>query len=60
MVSPTTRSQCTLSRLPMLFRTLVELGPSAPMADFNAQAAYRNVQIHPSDRHLLGMRLRGN
>ena len=43
-----------------VIRTLVELGPSAQMANCDAQAAYRNVPIHPSDRHLLGMRLHGN
>ena len=41
-------------------RTIVALGPGAKMAKFDVQAAYRNVPIHPSDRRLLGMRLRGN
>ena len=41
-------------------RTLVELGQGAQMAKFDVQAAYRNVPIHPSDRHLLGMRWCGN
>lgn len=40
-------------------RTLVELGPGAQTAKFDVQAAYRNVPIHASGRHLLGMLWRG-
>ncbi|XP_031562491.1 uncharacterized protein LOC116298243 [Actinia tenebrosa] len=33
-------------------------GPGALIAKFDVQSAYRNVAIHPSDRHLLGMKWR--
>ncbi|CAB4001526.1 Hypothetical predicted protein, partial [Paramuricea clavata] len=36
-------------------RSLVVIGPGALMAKFDVQAAYRNIPINVSDRHLLGM-----
>ena len=32
------------------------LGKGALMAKFDVESAYRNVLVHPSDRHLLGMK----
>ena len=34
------------------------LGKGALMAKFDVESAYRNVPVHPSDRHLLGMKWR--
>ena len=34
-------------------------GPGALMAKFDVESAYRNIAVHPSDRHLLGMKWRG-
>jgi hypothetical protein len=36
-------------------RSFVDIGPGALMAKFDVQAAYRNIPINVSDRHLLGM-----
>ncbi|MEM6772491.1 MAG: reverse transcriptase domain-containing protein, partial [Bacteroidota bacterium] len=36
------------------------LGVGALMAKFDVLSAFRNVPIHPADRHLLGMKWRGN
>ena len=36
-------------------RSLVVIGPGALMAKFDVQAAYRDILINVSDRHLLGM-----
>ena len=38
---------------------VVELGPGAMMAKVDIQHAYRNVPVHPEDRHLLGVRWKG-
>ncbi|CAB4043969.1 Hypothetical predicted protein, partial [Paramuricea clavata] len=38
-----------------VIRSLVVIGPGALMAKFDVQAAYRNIPINVSDRHLLGM-----
>lgn len=35
-----------------------KLGRGAMLAKFDIESAYRNVPVHPSDRHLLGMRWR--
>ena len=34
------------------------LGKGALMAKFDVESAYRNVPVHPSDRHLLRMKWR--
>jgi hypothetical protein len=39
-------------------QALMDLGPGALMAKFDVKAAYRNIPIHPEDRHLLGMKWR--
>ena len=36
-------------------RSLVDIGPGALMAKLDVQAAYRNIPINVSDRHLLGI-----
>jgi hypothetical protein len=36
-------------------KSLVDIGPGALMAKFDVQAAYRNIPINVSDRHLLGI-----
>jgi hypothetical protein len=36
-------------------RSLIVIGPGALMAKFDVQAAYRNIPINVSDRHMLGM-----
>ena len=41
-------------------KVLMELGPGTLMAKFDVLAAYRNIPIHPDDRHLLGMFWRDN
>ena len=38
----------------------MELGPGALMAKLYVLSAYRNIPIHPDDRHLLGMFWRDN
>ena len=36
----------------------VSLGKGAVMAKFDVESAYRNVPVHPSDCHLLGVKWR--
>ncbi len=38
---------------------LVELGQGAQLAKIDVKEAYRNVPVHPDDRHLLGMSWEG-
>ena len=39
-------------------RSVSRLGRGALMAKFDVESAYRNVAVHPSDRHLLEMKWR--
>ena len=51
------RDLCSLSYLSIdeVVSWVVQLGRGAMMAKFDLKAAYRNVPVHPDDRHLLGM-----
>ena len=57
-------SMMGLAQMSLLFITslliklfaLSRLGKGALMAKFDVESAYRNVPVHPSDRHLLGMK----
>ena len=39
-----------------IIRSVSRLGKGALMAKFDVESTYRNVLVHPSDRHLLGMK----
>ena len=39
-----------------IIRSVSRLGKGALMAKFDVKSTYRNVLVHPSDRHLLGMK----
>ena len=41
-----------------IIRSVSRLGKGALMAKFDVESAYRNVPVHPYDRHLLGMKWR--
>ena len=41
-----------------IIKMVSKSGPGALMAKFDIESAYRNIAIHPSDRHLLGMKWR--
>ena len=41
-----------------IIRSVSRLGKGALMAKFDVESAYRNVPVHPSDHHLLGMKWR--
>ena len=41
-----------------IIKMVSKFGPGALMAKFDIESAYRNIAIHPSDRHLLGMKWR--
>lgn len=43
-----------------VIRMAGKYGPGALLAKFDVLSAYRNVAIHPSDRHLLGMKWLGS
>ena len=36
---------------------MVAIGPGALLAKIDVKEAYRNIPVHPDDRHLLGMSL---
>ena len=40
-------------------KRVVELGRGAMMAKVDIQHAYKNVPVHPEDRHMLGVRWKG-
>ena len=46
-------------RADQIIRMVSAYGPSALMAKFDVEAAYRNIAVHPDDRFLLGMKWRG-
>ena len=52
------RECCTLSYLSVddIVERILLLGPGAQLAKFDLKAAYRNIPVHPDDRHLLGLR----
>ena len=52
--------QCSMQyvRVDDIIRMVIRYGQGALMAKFDVEAAYRNIPIHPSDRHLLGMKWR--
>ena len=39
-----------------IIKMVSKFGPGALMAKFDIESAYRNIVIHPSDRHLLGLK----
>ena len=41
-----------------VIRMVAQFGQGALMAEFDVEAAYRNIAIHPSDRFLLGIKCR--
>ena len=41
-----------------IIKMVSKFGPGALMAKFDIESAYRNIAIHPSDRHLLGLKWR--
>ena len=41
-----------------IIRSVSRLGKGALMAKFDVESVYRNVPVHPSDHHLLGMKWR--
>ena len=41
-------------------RGIRECGRGAEMAKINIKSAYRNIPVHPDDRHLFGMQWRGD
>ena len=43
-----------------IIKMVSKFGPGALMAKFDIESAYRNIAIHPSDRHLLGLKLRND
>ena len=49
---------CSLSyvRVDEAARRLLQLGPEALMAKLDIESAYRQIQVHPDDRHLLSVR----
>ena len=49
---------CSLSYVKMdqVVDTLLKMGPGVELAKLDVKNAYRNVPVHPEDRHLLGMR----
>ena len=42
--------------LDQIINMIVKHGPGALMVKFDVEAAYRNIAVHPYDRHLLGMK----
>lgn len=42
-----------------IVQMVCQLGVGALMAKFDVEAAYRNIPVHPADRHLLGMKWKG-
>ena len=41
-----------------IIKMVSKFGPGALLAKFDIESAYRNIAIHPSDRHLLGLKWR--
>ena len=39
-----------------IIKVVSKFGPGAVMAKFDIESAYRNIAIHPLDRHLLGFK----
>lgn len=46
-------------KLQNIIGMIAKFGPGALIAKFDIETAYRNIPIHPDDRHLLGMKWRG-
>lgn len=44
--------------LDQVIAAVSQLGPGALMAKFDVEAAFRNLAVHPDDRHLLGLKWR--
>ena len=42
--------------LDQIINMIAKHGPGALMAKFDVEAAYRNIAVHPDDRHLQGMK----
>lgn len=47
-------------KLDQIIGMVSKYGQGDLMAKFDVEAAYRNIAVHPSDRHLLGMRWRNH
>lgn len=39
-----------------IIKMVSKFGPGALMAKFDIESAYQNIAIHPSERHLLGLK----
>ena len=51
------KSLCSLSYIKVqdVVRHILELGRGCSLAKIDVDAAFRNIPVHPHDRHLLGM-----
>ena len=51
------RADCSLSYIKVddIVQKVLELGPGSLLAKIDIESAFRNVPVHPHDRHLLGM-----
>ena len=47
--------QCTTRTFDEAVQKVVASGPGARLAKIDEEQAYRNIPVHPEDRHLLGM-----
>jgi len=56
-VSILTNFLCTT--LDQIINMIAKQRAGAIMAKFDVEAAYQNIAVHPDDRYLLGMKLRG-
>ena len=43
-----------------IIKMVSKFGPGALMAKFDIESAYRNIAVHPLDRHLLGLKWRNS
>ena len=43
-----------------IIKMVSKFGPGALTAKFDIESAYRNIAIHPLDRHLLGLKWRND
>ena len=52
---------CSLSyaKVDDVVKAICQLGPGSQMAKIDIKSAYRIVPVHPTDRHLLGIRWKG-
>ena len=43
-------------KVDQVVQQVLSLGKGAPLAKIDIESAFRNIPVHPDDRHLLGMR----